>query len=96
MDLEIMTVDVNLKDYVTRDYIAPRYYRTMIRKKDETGDFRRFTIELEQLANQYSKTLDEVLELFESFSCSKPKLYAALKGENKHRWTPLEDLVLKN
>ena len=61
MDIEIMTIEVNKEDYLAKDYLHARFYRTMLRKEDEEGKFRVLNRELEQMANEYSKDFDDVL-----------------------------------
>lgn len=52
MDLEIMTINLNFDTYdlKTKQYLNPKIYRVITREKDEQGEFKRLTIELEEIA----------------------------------------------
>ena len=41
MDLEIMNIIVNESDYNMKKVINPKYYRTIVRKTDIAGKFKR-------------------------------------------------------
>ena len=52
MDLEIMTITINPDTYRphTNQFLNAKIYRTITREKNEEGQFRRLTIELEEIA----------------------------------------------
>ena len=61
MDMEFMKIKVNDDDYRAKDCVMPRTYRTMVRSVDEMGKFKRLNMELEEIAQQYSKDLEDIL-----------------------------------
>ena len=54
--------------------MVPRHYRTVVRRQDVGGYFKWLTIEREELAQQYSRTIEEITALFEQCNCEKQKL----------------------
>ena len=66
MDLERMEIQVHEDSFREhKNQIAPRYYRSGVRKTDLAGRFKWFRIELTEIAQQFSKPFDEVAEIFE-------------------------------
>ena len=97
LDIETMEVRVNEKSFKEQgDRIVPKYYRTVVRRPDEEGRFKWIQLELEEIANEYSKSFDEVLNIFESVNCDKKRLRDRLKGETYCVWRKLEDVTLQN
>ena len=76
--------------------MIPRYYRTAVRRPDEIGKFKWLHIELEEMAQQYSKSLEDVMVLFEQVNCDKKRLRERLEGTTYCTWKKIEDLTLKN
>lgn len=76
--------------------MIPRHYRTVVRRQDEAGKFKWLTIELEGYAQKYSRSIDEIFQLFEQVNCDKRKLRQKLEGSSTCTWKKIEDLTLKN
>jgi hypothetical protein len=70
----------------------PVYKRTITREDNEEGRANRTVRELQEIADQYSKTLDEVLVVFGQVNGRKQavKDHYADNGKNI-AWTPMED-----
>ena len=96
MDLEIMEITVNEASYRAKGSIYPQHYRTIVRRTDHEGTFRRLFMYLESVAKQYSRDIDEIEELYGEVNCDKAALIEVLNGKNFTKWTELEDLCLKD
>ena len=75
MDIEMMSIRVNeasIKEHQNK--MIPRHYRTVLRREDVEGKFKWLSIELEEIAKQYSRSMDEIMDLFEQVNCDKRKL----------------------
>ena len=97
MDVEKMSIQVNegsLKEHQNK--MIPRYYRTVVRSTDEEGKFKWLSIELEQMAQQYSRSLDDIMVLFEQVNCDKNRLRQRLEGTTYCTWKKIEDLTLRS
>ena len=97
MDIEMMSIRVNeasIKEHQNK--MIPRHYRTVVRREDVEGKFKWLSIELEEIAKQYSRSMDEIMDLFEQVNCDKRKLRERLEGTSTCTWKKIEDLTLKN
>ena len=70
--------------------------RHVTRQEDLQAKFSRLNEELELLAKQYSKDIDEIYSLFEEVGCSKEQLKKLLLGQSYMRWSELEDMALQS
>lgn len=52
--------------------------------------------ELTTIAKQYSKELDDIIQIFEEVGCSKDQLKKVLEGKSYVKWTELEDMALQS
>ena len=52
--------------------------------------------ELTAIAKQYSRDIDEILQIFEEVNCSKQQLKKVLEGQSYCKWNELEDLALNS
>mmetsp|Transcript_37432 Transcript_37432/g.49221 ORF Transcript_37432/g.49221 Transcript_37432/m.49221 type:complete len:124 (+) Transcript_37432:706-1077(+) len=92
-----MNIKINEKAFkANNDYIKPKDYRTVVRKPDMAGKFKWINIELEEIASQYSKDMDEVLQIFEQVNCDKNRLRDRLEGNTFCIWKKIEDVTLCN
>ena len=53
-------------------------------------------MELESIAKQYSRDIEEVQELYAEVNCDKAQLKEVLSGKSFTKWTELEDLCLRD
>ena len=72
------------------------FKRTTTRAPNEEGRYRRLIKELEQMSNQYGLEMGELMEKFESVSCSKSHLKKLLEKESFTIWSAMDDLGLQN
>lgn len=79
-----------------KGFIRPKDYRVIVRRIDQVGQFKWIQNDLEEIANQYSKDLDDVLQIFEQVNCDKKRLIEQLEGGSYCSWKKLDDLALKN
>ncbi len=70
--------------------------RYVTRQEDMEAKFRRLNDELESIAKQYSREIDEIYTLFEEVGCSKDQLKKLLLGHSYMRWSELEDMALQS
>lgn len=95
LDIETMEIRVNEAAFEKCNHIVvPKFYRTIVRKPDEDGKFKWIQLELEEMANEYSKTLEEVLPIFEQVNCDKKRLRDRLQGNSYCIWRKIEDVTL--
>ena len=90
-----MDIVVNEDDYVTLGMIKPQTYRTILRRPDHSGIFKRLQMELEAFAKQYSRSIDDVQEIYGEVNCDKTKLEGVLRGQSFTKWDELDDICLK-
>lgn len=76
--------------------MIPRYYRSVVRRTDEEGKFKWMQIELEEMAQQYSRSVEEIMVMFGQVNCDKKRLRERLEGTTYCTWKKIEDLTLKN
>jgi len=95
-DIEVMDVRINEQSYTEREVIVHKFYRTVTRRGDLKGRFKWIEFELKEIANQYSKDLDEVMTMFGQVNCDKKRLRDRLAGNSFCVWKKLEDLILQN
>jgi hypothetical protein len=60
---------------------VPLFKRTVERSDNTEGKFSRLRRELDTIAKEYGKNLDEIFELFSEVACSKRKLVEKLQKE---------------
>lgn len=89
LDLEIMRIKVHPPQ--SQDL---KIVREVTRERNETGIFQRLMGELNAIAKEYRRELDEVLAIFADVNCSKASLRKVLQGQECCKWTDLEDLAL--
>jgi len=70
--------------------------RYVTRQEDMEAKFRRLNEELESIARQYGREIDEIYTLFEEVGCSKDQLKKLLQGHSYMRWSELEDMALQS
>ena len=63
---------------------------------NEVGKWNRLCRELKEISNDYGVEFDTILDMFESVSCSKKHLRAALEKKTFTAWTALDDIGLQN
>ena len=96
-DVEIMEIRVNEKAFEEHGkVIVPKFYRTVVRKPDMEGNFKWIEIELQEIAQQYSRDYEEVCTIFEQVNCDKNRLRDRLAGNSFCIWKKIEDLTLQN
>ena len=97
MDLQTVSIQVNEASYKQHNYkMIPRYYRTVVRRPDEDGKFKWLQIELEEMSQKFSRSMEEIMNIFAQVSCDKTKLRERLEGSTYCTWKKIEDLTLKN
>ena len=73
----------------------PKYYRTIVRRRNEEGKFKWMHIELEEMAHQYGVEIEKLYDQFGQVNCDIKLLREKMEGKNLCTWTSLEDLTLK-
>ena len=68
--------------------------RYVTRQEDMEAKFQRLNEELELIAKQYSREIEEIYTLFEEVGCSKDQLKKLLLGHSYMKWLELEDMAL--
>jgi hypothetical protein len=66
------------------------------KEKVQEEYFTKLSKELHKLARQYSKKMDEIHMLFMEVSCDLEDLKRLLKGEQRAKWSMLEDLAIQS
>ena len=95
-DIERMYISTSEKAFKdNKGFIKPKDYRTVVRKRDQMGEFKWIEKDLEEIAKQYSKDFDEVCLIFEQVNCDKKRLRERLEGNSFCSWKKIEDLTLK-
>ena len=61
--MHMRTSEKAFKD--NKGFIRPKDYRVVVRRPDQAGQFKWIQRDLEEIAHQYSKDLDEVFVIFE-------------------------------
>ncbi len=95
LDIETMEVKLNEAHYKKNGVLIPKFYRAVVRKPDEQGKFKWIQQDLEEIANEYSKTFDEVVTIFEQVNCDKKRLRERLQGNSYCIWRKIEDVTLQ-
>lgn len=63
---------------------------------NEEGCFRRLGFELEQIAREYGRELDEINQVFLEVNGCKQQLRRVLEGNSYNKWDMLQDLALQS
>lgn len=72
------------------------YTRKITREPNEEGKWRRLIGEIEDMAYKHGVAFDDALEIFESVSCCKKQLKAALENQSNYiKWSKEDDMDLK-
>lgn len=96
LEIEIMEIRVKEKSYrENTQLVIPKHYRKVTRRTDEAGEFRRLERELQETARQYSRSFDEILQIFDQVNCDLKRLRDRLEGNTFCVWKKIEDLTLQ-
>ena len=95
MDLELLKIRLNEKTFGQNgNCIVPKLYRIVERHQDQEGFNKWLEIELREIGTSYSRSFDEIIDIFTGVNCDKARLREHLNGHTFSVWKKIEDYTL--